>query len=58
MSAPLAAQAAPRVLSLDQCADQFVMALSPRNVIVGVSSRADDADSRLRLAARGCQSAG
>ena len=53
MSAPLVAQAAPRVLSLDQCADQFVMALSPRNAIVGVSSRADDADSRLRLAARG-----
>lgn len=53
VSAPLAAQAAPRVLSLDQCADQFVMALSPRDAIVGVSSRADDADSRLRHVASG-----
>jgi iron complex transport system substrate-binding protein len=53
MLAPLAAQAAPRVLSLDQCADQFVMALSPRETIVGVSTRADDGDSRLRDLARG-----
>ena len=53
VSAPLAAQAAPRVMSLDQCADQFVMALSPRDAIVGVSSRADDADSRLRHVASG-----
>jgi iron complex transport system substrate-binding protein len=42
------AHAAPRVLSLDQCADQYVMALSPREAIAGVSTRADDADSRLR----------
>jgi iron complex transport system substrate-binding protein len=47
------AQAAPRVLSLDQCADQYVLALSPRNAIVGLSTRADDADSRLRAEARG-----
>jgi iron complex transport system substrate-binding protein len=53
VSAPLGVQAAPRVLSLDQCADQFVMALSPRDAIVGVSSRADDLDSRLRLVASG-----
>ncbi|MDZ4369849.1 MAG: ABC transporter substrate-binding protein [Phenylobacterium sp.] len=52
MLAP-AAQAAPRVLSLDQCADQFVMALSPRDAIVGVSTRADDADSHLRRLAPG-----
>ncbi len=36
------------MLSLDQCADQFVLALSPREAIVGLSTRADDADSRLR----------
>lgn len=48
------AQAAPkRALSLDQCADQFVMALSPREAIVGVSHRADDPDSHLRRQARG-----
>ena len=49
----MAAQAAPRVLSLDQCADQYVLALSPRAAIVGLSTRADDADSRLRAVARG-----
>jgi len=43
----------PRVLSFDQCADQFVLALSPREKIVGLSTRADDADSRLRARARG-----
>ncbi|MFD3264256.1 ABC transporter substrate-binding protein [Phenylobacterium ferrooxidans] len=48
-----AAQAAPRVLSLDQCADQYVLALSPRAAIVGLSTRADDPDSRLRDLARG-----
>jgi iron complex transport system substrate-binding protein len=41
------------VLSLDQCADQYVLALSPRPAIVGLSMRADDADSRLRERARG-----
>lgn len=46
-------QAAPRVLSWDQCADQYVLALSPREAIVGLSTRADDADSRLRALARG-----
>lgn len=51
--APLGAQAAPRVLSLDQCADQYVLALSPREAIVGLSTRADDADSRLRAFAVG-----
>lgn len=47
------ASAAPRVFSLDQCADQYVLALSPREAIVGLSTRADDADSRLRAHARG-----
>jgi len=41
------------VLSLDQCADQYVLALSARADIVGLSTRADDADSRLRAEARG-----
>jgi iron complex transport system substrate-binding protein len=41
------------VLSFDGCADQYVMALSPREAIVGLSTRADDADSRLRAHARG-----
>lgn len=48
-----AAGAAPRVYSLDQCADQYVMALSPREAIVGLSKRADDADAYLRSESRG-----
>jgi iron complex transport system substrate-binding protein len=44
---------APRVLSLDQCADQFVLALSPRSAIVGLSTRARNGDSRLRDLAAG-----
>ena len=47
------AQAAPRVMSLDQCADQYVLALSPREAIVGVSPRVDDRDSYLRAQAAG-----
>lgn len=48
------AMAAPdRVASLDQCADQYVMALTPRSAIVGVSPRADDPDSHLRAQAAG-----
>jgi iron complex transport system substrate-binding protein len=43
-----AAAAPPRVFSLDQCADQFVLALSPRQAIVGLSPRVGDADSYLR----------
>jgi iron complex transport system substrate-binding protein len=48
-----AAQASPRVVALDQCADQYVLALSPRETIVGLSDRADDADSHLRALAKG-----
>jgi iron complex transport system substrate-binding protein len=48
-----AACAGPRVLALDQCADQYVLALSPRADIVGLSKRATAADSFLRAAARG-----
>lgn len=40
-------------MSLDQCADQYVLALSPREAIVGLSYRADDADSYLREQAQG-----
>ncbi|HEX8433324.1 MAG TPA: ABC transporter substrate-binding protein [Longimicrobium sp.] len=47
------AEAAPRAMSLDGCADQFVMALAPRESIVGVSHRADDPDSWLRTRAAG-----
>ncbi|HEX8570385.1 MAG TPA: ABC transporter substrate-binding protein [Caulobacteraceae bacterium] len=48
-----AASAAPqRVLSLDQCADQYVLALAPRETVVGLSHRADDRDSHLAAAAR------
>ena len=47
------ARASPRVFSLDQCADQFVLALAPRSDIVGLSMRADDPDSHLRADAGG-----
>jgi len=43
----------PRVIALDHCADQYVLALSDRDKIVGLSKRADDADSLLRDRARG-----
>lgn len=49
----LPAAAAPRVLSLDQCADQYVLALSPRAQIVGLSNRALNKDSWLRTQAAG-----
>ena len=45
--------AGPRVVSLDQCADQFVLALAPRSDITGLSMRADDPDSYLRGEAAG-----
>ncbi|MGV9007642.1 MAG: ABC transporter substrate-binding protein [Brevundimonas sp.] len=47
------ATAAPlRVLSLDQCADQYALALAP-DAELALSPRADDPDSWLRAAARG-----
>jgi iron complex transport system substrate-binding protein len=52
-AAPAGARCAPRVISFDQCADQYVLALSPRSAIVGLSTKADDADSLLRERARG-----
>ena len=49
-----AAAAAPqRVVSLDQCSDQYVLALVPRANIAGLSHRADDQDAHLAAAARG-----
>ena len=45
------AQARPRIVSLDQCADQYVLALAPRDEIVGLSKRALNADSYLRAEA-------
>ena len=42
-----------RVVSLDQCADQYVLALSPRAQIATVSNRALNADSYLRERASG-----
>lgn len=47
------AEARPlRVLSLDQCADQFVLALAP-DAELALSPRADDPDSWMRAAAAG-----
>lgn len=42
----------PRVMALDQCADQYVLALSPDADLI-LSPRADDPDSWMREAARG-----
>jgi iron complex transport system substrate-binding protein len=45
--------AAKRVMSLDSCADQYVLALAARDTVVGVSPRADAPDSFLRAKAAG-----
>ena len=48
-----AAVAGPlRVMSLDQCADQYVLALAP-DAALALSPRADDPDSWMRGSARG-----
>lgn len=50
---PGLAEAGPlRVMSLDQCADQYVLALAPEAELA-LSPRADDPDAWLREAARG-----
>lgn len=46
------AWSAPRVVSLDQCADQYVLALSPRAAIAGLSFRAEAGDSYLAAQAK------
>lgn len=51
--APLAVAASPRVMSLDSCADQYVLALAPRESIVGLSHRAGAPDSYMRRASVG-----
>ena len=51
--APALAVAGPRVMSLDSCADQYVLALAPRETIVGLSHRAVSPDSYMRAEARG-----
>ena len=45
--------ASPRVLSLGQCSDQYVLALAPRSSIVGLSPRVGDRDSYLRAQSQG-----
>lgn len=50
---PSRAEPPRRVLSVDQCADQYVLALADRSTIVGLSRRATGPDSYLRAAARG-----
>ncbi|MEQ7155227.1 ABC transporter substrate-binding protein [Brevundimonas aurifodinae] len=53
LTAPNAmAQAPTRILSLDQCADQYVLALAP-DADLYLSPRADDPDSWMRAAAIG-----
>jgi iron complex transport system substrate-binding protein len=47
------ARAAPRVVSLDPCADQYVLALSPRSAIAGLSFRAEAGDSYMAAEAKG-----
>lgn len=47
------ASAGPRVFSLDQCADQYVLALAPRSQIVGLSPRVGAGDSYLRALSTG-----
>jgi iron complex transport system substrate-binding protein len=49
----VAPASAARVASLDQCADQFTLALADPHDIVALSNRADDADAYLAAAARG-----
>lgn len=51
VAAPVSARPL-RVLSLDQCADQYVLALAPEAELA-LSPRADDPDSWMRNAARG-----
>lgn len=53
LAAPGAAAAAPRVVSLDYCADQYVLALADRDQIAGLSTGPDDAWSALRERATG-----
>lgn len=51
--APAGALDQPRVVSLDYCADQYVLALADREQILGLSTGPDDAWSALRARAAG-----
>jgi iron complex transport system substrate-binding protein len=53
LTSTTAAWSAPRVVSLDPCADQYVLALSPRAAIAGLSFRAEAGDSYLAEQAKG-----
>ena len=53
LAAPGAVAAGPRVVSLDYCADQYVLALADEGQIAGLSSGADGAHSALRAQAAG-----
>ena len=53
VACPVEVRAAPRIVSLDQCADQYVLALAPRGEIVALSKRATNDDSYLKAAAAG-----
>lgn len=52
MAAPVAEPRPLRVMSLDQCADQYVLALAPE-ADLALSPRADDPDAHLRREAEG-----
>ncbi len=54
LSLAVTAQARPlRILSLDQCADQYVLALAAPDAELALSPRADDPDAWLRAEAAG-----
>ena len=53
LAAPAAGATAPRVVSLDYCADQYVLALADRAQILGLSTGPDEAYSALRARAEG-----
>lgn len=52
-----AAHAAPRAVSLDFCADQYVLAIADRSQILALSPGADEDDSYLRAMAAGLREA-
>lgn len=53
LSLPAWADEPPRVVSLDYCADQYVLALADRDQILGVSTGPNDAYSAMRTRAEG-----
>ena len=53
LAAPAAGAETPRVVSLDYCADQYVLALADRAQIAGLSTGPDEAYSALRDRAEG-----